>query len=137
MTLPTLVKDLLRSDFTIPFGTDKNGNAIRATIDTQDLEATDSLIDQFKKLGDKGLPQLADMALIFRPLITHLTVTNPETEKQVRYKVKLSKADTTELCKNAGAIGLADALNQALPLLGVVTGEPQADRVPDPTESSE
>ncbi len=138
MTLPTLVKDLLRSDFTIPFGTDRNGNAIRATIDSQNLKAADAMLQQLQGVSDEVTLELPDVAALFRPLITHVTVTHPKTEKPVRYKVSpLSRSEVTKLCRNAGAIALAESLTQAMLLLGVVTAEPQADRVPDPTESSE
>ena len=124
MPLPKIVRDLVQTDFTIPFGNDKAGNPITVTVDPTDADAAEKALTVLSESGDKN-PGVNEYAALFRAVITHMTIVHPETGELTTFRVTpLSKSEAARICRGAGLIGLTTALQSLTRLMGVGANKP-------------
>ena len=134
MPLPKIVRDLVQTDFTIPFGNDKEGNPVAVTVDPTDAEAAEKALTVLSDFGDKN-PGIVEYTALFRALITHITIIHPATKVRTTFPVApLSKSESVKICRGAGLLGLSTALYSLTRLMGVgaITPAPESEEQADP-----
>ena len=124
MPLPRIVRDLVQTDFTLPFGNDKEGNPVTVTVDPTDGTAAEKALGVLSASGDKNAG-VDDYAALFRAVITHITIIHPTTKMATTFNVApLSKSESVKICRGAGLLGLTTALTSLTRLLGVGANMP-------------